>query len=314
MALTHIHNMTDPTQFVPEEIAAGIIKDVRHSSAIMRVAKQVPQSTLVKTYNTRTSGPSGYWVDDYARKTADAAVWDQINMFAHEIAVIVPVKERDLIGNPLDVWSEIKEDIVEAFAITFDSAAMFGTSSPYNWSILQAIQNVSHFHEEGVGADLADDLNLALGSVEEHNYGPTATVTTRAIRPRLRGLRDDQDAPIFQAAMTRDMVDAVYGTDLVYYVDASSWPTGLTALTGDWSTVHYSIVEGISYKLLTEAALTTITDDGGVALSLAERDMVALRATMYAGFRPTKDAALAALVQHSYYQNLGTPDTELATP
>jgi len=35
---------------------------------------------------------------------------------------------------------------------------------------------------------------------------------------------------------------------------------------------------------------------------------------MYAGFRPTKDAALAALVQHSYYQNLGTPDTELATP
>lgn len=314
MALTHIHNMTDPTQFVPEEVAAGIIKDVRHRSAIMSLGKQVQQNTLQRTYNVRDSGPAGYWVADFARKTADTASWSQINMFAHEIAVIVPVKERDLIGNPLDIWGEIKEDITEAFAITFDAAALFGTSSPYHWSILQAIQNVSHFNEEGGGVDLADDINLTMGDVEGHNYAPTATLALRSIKPRLRGLRDTNDAPIFQPAMTRDSQDTVYGTDLQYYIDAASWPDYLTCITGDWSTVHYSIVEGISYKLLTEATLTTVTDDAGVALSLAERDMVALRATMYVGFRPTKDAALAALVEHDWYQNTGTPDTQLDTP
>jgi len=314
MAITAWSAVTDPTQFVPEEVAAGIIKDVRHRSAIMQVARQVPQRTLQKTYNVRDSGPSGYWVDDLERKTADAAAWSQINMFAHEIAVIVPVKERDLIGNPLDVWGEIREDIVEAFAITFDSAALFGTSSPYNTDVLQQIAVSGQFVVEGTGVDLADDLNLTMGEIETHNYAPTATLTLRSIKPRLRGLRDQQDAPIFQPAMTRDMVDTVYGTDLVYYTDAASWQDHVTAILGDWSTVHYSIVEGITYKLLTEATLTTVVDGSGNPLSLAELDMVALRATMFAGFRPTKSDALAALVTTGFTNTPGTPDTTIATP
>ena len=85
MAITAWSAVTDPTQFVPEEVAAGIIKDVRHRSAVMQVAQQIPQRTLQKVFNVRDSGPSGYWVDDLERKTADAAAWSQINMFAQNI-------------------------------------------------------------------------------------------------------------------------------------------------------------------------------------------------------------------------------------
>lgn len=315
MALTSTTNVTSTSQFVPEEIASGIIKDVRHTSAVMQVARRVSQNTLQKTYNTRTSGPSGYWVDDLERKTADRAAWSQINMFAHEIAVIVPVKERDFIGNPIDVWAEIKEDIVEAFANTFDAAALFGTSSPYHWSYLQAVQANGGFVIEGTGADLADDINLAMGVVETNDYAPTAIVAKRSIKSRLRGLRDDNDQPIFQRAMTQDSADMVYGLDTSYYVDsASNWPSSVTALIADWSKCHYSVVEGIKYTILKEATLTTVTDGSGNPLALAELDMIALRATMFVGWRPTKDEACAAVVTSGFTSTPGTPDTELDTP
>jgi HK97 family phage major capsid protein len=314
MALTSTANVTSTGQFVPEEVASGIIKDVRHSSAVMQLAKKVTQNTLQKTYNTRVSGPSGYWVDDLERKTADKATWDQINMFAHEIAVIVPVKERDFIGNPLDIWAEIREDIVEAFAITFDSAALFGTSSPYNTDLLQQVAIAENFVVEGGGEDLADDISLTMGAVEASNYTPNGLLSLRSIKSRLRGLRTEDGVPIFQPNLTENSRDQVYGLPTSFYNDADSWQANVTAFVADWSQVHYSIVQGISYKLLSEATLTTVTDGSGNPLSLAELDMVALRATMFAGFRPIKPKAVAALVTSSFAGTPGTPSTSIGTP
>jgi HK97 family phage major capsid protein len=314
MALTSISNVTSTTQFIPEEIAAGIIKDVRHSSAVMQLAKRVPMNTLEKTYNKRVSGPGAYWVDDLERKTADKAAWDQFHMFAKELAVIVPVKERDFIGNPLDVWAEIKEDIVESFAIAFDSAALFGTSSPYNTDILQQIAIAQNFVVEGTGEDLADDISLAMGAVEAHNYDPNGYLSLRTIKARLRGLRATGGEPLFQQNLKEGTGYSVYGQNAAFYTDAASWQDNVTAILGDWSTVHYGVPQGISYKMLTEATLTTVTDGSGNPLSLAELDMVALRATMFIGFRPTKADALAALVETGFSSTPGTPDTTIATP
>lgn len=313
-ALTHIHDMTDPAQFVPEEVADGIIKDVMHTSAVMRLARKRTQNTLELTYNRRTGGPAGYWVEDMARKKADKATWDQFHMWAKEIAVIIPVYERDLIGNPLDIWTEMKQDVIEGFAITFDSAALFGTDSPYNAYLLQYAQLGGNIVEEGGGEDLADDISLTMGQVEAHNYDPNGILSLKTLKARLRGLRTTDGAPIFQPALTQNSRDQIYGMDNSFYIDAASWDADVTGFVCDWNTVEYSIVQGITYKLLTEATLTTITDDAGVALSLAERDMVALRATMYIGFRPTKEDAVAALVTHAFYQGTGTPDTGIDTP
>lgn len=314
MALTSTANVTSTSQFVPEEIADGIIKDVRHSSAVMRLGKRVRQNTLQMTYNRRVSGPSGYWVDDLERKTADRAAWDQINMFAHEIAVIVPVKERDFIGNPLDVWAEIREDIVEAFAITFDSAALFGSSSPYNTDVMQQVAIAGNYVVEGTGEDLADDISLTMGLIEAANRDPNGFLSLKTIKARLRGLRTQDGTPIFQPNLQQNSPDQIYGLDTAFYVDSDSWQDNVTAIVGDWSTVHYSVVQGISYKLLTEATLTTVTDGSGNPLSLAELDMIALRATMFAGFRPTRSDSLAALVETGYTNTPGTPDTGVDTP
>jgi HK97 family phage major capsid protein len=300
MALTRIQDVTSTSQFIPAEIASGIIKDVRHTSAVMARAKKVPMRTLTRTYNRRVSGPGAYWVADLQRKTADKAAWDQITMNAHELAVIVPVKERDFIGNPLDVWAEIREDIVEAFAIAFDSAALFGSTSPYTTSFMDAVVASNNYVAEGTGVDLGDDLNLAMGVLEGKNYDPNGFVSLRSLKPRLRGLRSDDNTPIIKTNMTQDAANAIHGQPVSFYKDSASWGANITALVADWDTVHFGVPEGISYKLLTEATLTTVTDVNGDPLALAELDMVALRATAFFGFLPTKQDACAALVEADY--------------
>jgi HK97 family phage major capsid protein len=135
-----------------------------------------------------------------------------------------------------------------------------------------------------------------------------------SIKSRLRGLRTEDDVPIFQTDLTQNSTDRVYGLPTSFYIDGDSWEDNVTAFVADWSKVHYSIVQGISYKLLTEATLTTVTDGSGNPLSLAELDMVALRATMYAGFRPIKAEAVAALVTSSFAGTPGTPGTSIGTP
>ena len=53
-------------------------------------------------------------------------------------------------------------------------------------------------------------------------------------------------------------------------------------------------VAGINYEILTEATLQGTLDSDGKPLSLAEQDMVAIKATMRLGFLVVKDDAFAA--------------------
>ena len=54
MALTTTSQITTTSQFVPEEVAAGIIKDVRHTSAVMRLARCRLDSRLYRLRSRET--------------------------------------------------------------------------------------------------------------------------------------------------------------------------------------------------------------------------------------------------------------------
>jgi HK97 family phage major capsid protein len=158
----------------------------------------------------------------------------------------------------------------------------------------------NHITEE-TGEDLADDINLAMGLVESANYGPNGCLSLRSLKARLRGLRATGGEPIFQPAMTQDSTDMIYGLNTAFYTDVASWDQAVTCIVGDWNQVYYSVVQGISYKILDQATLTTVTDGSGNPMALAELDMIALRATMFTGFLPVKaDEALAAVVTSGF--------------
>ena len=58
---------------------------------------------------------------------------------------------------------------------------------------------------------------------------------------------------------------------------------------------RYGILQNIEYAISEDATLTTIQDSEGNPINLFERDMFALRATMYVGFLTLKEDAFAAL-------------------
>ncbi|WP_142297695.1 phage major capsid protein, partial [Staphylococcus aureus] len=69
------------------------------------------------------------------------------------------------------------------------------------------------------------------------------------------------------------------------------------ALMGDWDYARYGILQGIEYAISEDATLTTLqaSDASDQPVSLFERDMFALRATMHIAYMNVKPEAFATL-------------------
>lgn len=72
-------------------------------------------------------------------------------------------------------------------------------------------------------------------------------------------------------------------------------------MLGDWDYARYGILQGIEYSISEDATLTTLDADdaSGKPVSLFERDMFALRATMHIGYMNVKPEAFGALTPAS---------------
>ena len=67
------------------------------------------------------------------------------------------------------------------------------------------------------------------------------------------------------------------------------------AIAGNWKYSLIGLRDQIQYETLREATLSTVTMADDKPLSLAENDMVAIKATMRLGFLPVKETAFAVL-------------------
>ena len=107
----------------------------------------------------------------------------------------------------------------------------------------------------------------------------------------MRGALDTNGQPIF------DGQNELLGLPIAYTQGASFDKTKAQALFGDWDYARYGILQGIEYAISEDATLTTLTADDatGQPVSLFERDMFALRATMHVAFMNVKPDAFAAI-------------------
>ena len=122
-----------------------------------------------------------------------------------------------------------------------------------------------------------------IAKAEESGYMPTGVMAAVQMRARLRGLTDKNGQPIFISGMqgkTNYMLD---GMEMSFPMNGAWDPTEALMVVGDFHQLVYSIRQDVTYKVLTEA---TIVDPGNkqVVYSLAQQDMVALRAVMRLGW------------------------------
>ncbi len=281
---------TDAEALIPDEISKEIIQGVPQQSAIMRLARKLPNmSRKQQTMPILSALATAYFVNgDTGLKQTTKQAWDKKSIVAEELAVIVPIPEAVLDDADYDMWGEIKPRIVEAFGIAFDQAGFYSTNKPSSWpeGLLVGATAAGNVVALGTNEDLYDDIlgeNGTLSKVELDGFNVTGHVGALAMKSRLRGLRDADKRPLFISNMQDSARYMLDGNEMVFPLNGAVDPEQSLLISGDWSQLVYAIRQDITYKVLTEAVIQDA--EGKILYNLAQQDMVALRAVMRLGWQ-----------------------------
>lgn len=262
---------------VLEEIVQGTVKQ----SVAMQLFRRLPNmSTDVMKMRVLDSLPISYWVNEGAnngRKGLTKMAWDRKYIIAEEIAVVLPIKENVLNDASIDIWSEVKPRITEAFAKKFDQAVFSGIDKPdgFRADLLTSITNAGSFITQGAGDNLYSVIDKAMAKVEESDYEPNGLVGGLSLKSKFRNMLDTTGQPLNTTEI---------GSLSRYYVSNGAWDkTKALMIVGDFSQAVYSIRQDVTYKLLTEGVIQD-PDTGNILYNLGQDDMVALRCVMRVGW------------------------------
>nr|DAM61513.1 MAG TPA: Major capsid protein [Caudoviricetes sp.] len=280
---------------VPEKQGDLVIKQVVDDSLVTKLAKYEEMDSLRKKFTYLAEGPGAYWVSEGEKIQTSKAKWLSVDMEAHKLAVIIPVSNEFLNFTVTDFFNQMKPKIAEAFQATFDKSVLFGGEDspfPKGLSVLERATTEGNIITQSDSP--YSDINDLMALIEDADLEPQAIATTRSYNKDLRGALDERKLPIFNGP--RDGVTAeVLGLPIVYGNKKAWDKEKAVAITGDFDNLFYGIPQGIEYKILEEATLSTIVGEDGAPINLAERDMVGLRATMYVAFLTVKPDAFAVL-------------------
>lgn len=282
---------TDAGALIPEEVSREIIQAVPEQSAVMRMARRLPNMTRSQLRLPVLSGliTASFVTGDTGLKQTSEVAWQNKYINAAELAVIVPIPEAVLDDADYDVWGEVRPRIVEAFGKAFDAAVLYGTNKPSDWpaGLVTGATAASQAVTLGTGADLYDDImgvNGVVAKVEEDGFMATGHIAALALRAKLRALRDGGTGlPIFNRTPQAATPYELDGVPVDFPKNGAVDSAQSLLVSGDWTQLVYSIRQDVTYKVLTEAV---IQDAGGtIQYNLAQQDMVALRVVMRLGWQ-----------------------------
>ena len=281
---------------VANEIFEGVVRESKALSMFRRLPNMTSDKTKLRVLD---SLPIAYFVDESTnngRKNLTKMAWDKKYINAAELAVIVPIKENVLNDTSIDIWSEVKPRIVEAFGNKIDNAIFNGTDKPADWRAGLIPSIVTAGAEVTEGDNLYSDINDVMTKVEESGYNVTGLLGGVGLKGKFRMLTDTTGQPI-------------KGTEIdslpKAFLDNGAWDkTKSVLIAGDFSQAVYAIRQDVTYKVLTEAVIQD-PSSGDILYNLAQDDMVALRVVMRLGWEiPNPVNALNETTKRFPFANL----------
>lgn len=271
---------TDVEALIETQVADEIFQGVTKESKALSMFRRLPNMSSDKTkLRVLDSLPVAYFVDETTnngRKNTSKQAWANKYINAAELAVIIPIKENLLNDADVDLWSEIRPRVVEAFAKKIDNAMFFGVDKPTDWraglvpSVIAAGAEVEET-ENG----LYSDINDVMTKVEESGYDVNAILGGVGLKGKFRMMTDRNGQPLNTTEI---------GSIRREFMDNGVWDKNTsTLIAGDFSQAVYAIRQDVTYKVLTEAVIQD-PSDGSILYNLAQDDMVALRVTMRLGW------------------------------
>lgn len=277
--------------FVPVEQAKTIMKDIARGSSILRLSKVEPMTSETKKIPVMTGGPGAYWVGEAERIKTSEATWIFPEITAKKIAVIIPVTKEKLNDTTIAVFEELKPAIAEAFYTAIDAACLFGTNSPFTKNVLKSATDAENVVVDGTSS-LDLDASDVMALIEDAGLDVNGFAAHFGIKNRLRKLRDKDGNQLYVNGIDQK---EFYNSPIEFSRNGAWDKTKAELIAGDWSKSLVGIREGLEYEILKEATLQGTLGADGKPISLAEQDMIAIKATMRLGYLPIKDEAFAIL-------------------
>lgn len=264
---------------IDTQVANEIFADVQKESKLLSLGRRLPNMTSDKTKLRVSDGlPVAYFVDETknnGRKNITTSMWKNVFITAEELAVIVPIKENLLNDLSVNLWPEIKPQLVTAMAQKIDAAAFGGVDAPTSWGagvIPSIIAKGKSVTETG---NLYSDINDTMTEVEESGFNVNTLLGGVGLKGKFRMMTDTTGQPLAATEISGLRRE---------YLDNGAWDkTQATLIAGDFSNLVYAIRQDITYKVLEEAIIQNPAD-GTILYNLAQEDMVALRVTFRLGY------------------------------
>ena len=265
---------------VPTEIAQEVIKNVIEQASILKVCKHETMLSDKKTMPKLTDSGSASWVAEGEAIKTTLPKFEYPQLKACKLAVIVPVTREKIDDTVINVMDEVKQAMADAFAAAIDKAMIFGVESPFETNLISAIDTQKVVKT----ADLDKDISNAMGLVEDNNYNCTDILMGTAQKRTLRELANDNS---YKGAIS---LSSAYETPINF---VKNWDnTQAVTITGDFSKAIVGTRDGMTYEILKEATI----ESGGETINLAQRDMIAIKATIRLGFLVAEPKAFSMVV------------------
>lgn len=279
---------TDAEALFAEAVAPRVVEATTERSVALSTLPVIPMGTATTRIPVLSALPTGaFLAADQDVKPLSTAAWDKKIITAEEVAVIVPISETVIADSSgVDVVGKVVELIAQEFARVIDAAIFFGTGAPTTFPTggIFGVANTAGQTLDATGV-AADDFNALLGILEAAGFDPTDVYAGRALKSALRGQKDGSGTAIYNPLDGGVNAGTLYGVPLAYPLGWDA--TKADALAVDDTGVVIGLRQDLQTKILTEATLTGFGN-------LAEKDSIAVRATMRLGFQIANPVTLHA--------------------
>jgi HK97 family phage major capsid protein len=280
-------------------MVAQVIQEATKSSSALSLCRQVTMAAGTLRQPVLTALPSAYWVsgDTGLKQTSDVD-WDNVDLVAEELAVIVPVPEAYIADSGVPIWSEVRPLLGQAIGSLVDQAVIFGTNAPSTFgdSIYEVGTAAGNSIQAGTGDDLAQDISDLGVLLAEQGYALNGFMTKPGFQWQLVGLRSADGIPVYTTSLTGGAGAGLYGMPLNEVSNGAWDSTSASLIGGDFSKAIIGVRQDISVKIFDQGVISD--GNGAIVLNLMQQDSVAMRVTARFGFAtakpvtPLEDSAL----------------------
>lgn len=276
--------MQSDANLLPIEWAREVIKEMSHSSAVLQLSRRVQMSTRQQRLPVASVLAGAYWVGESANdftnlKQQTNAEWNGINLNVEELAVLVAIPHAYEDDNAFPVWDETRPQIVEAMGAALDAAVLFSVNKPSTWptAIMPSITAAGQIVTEGEsGEDLAADIALSAGELNEVGFNTTGFIAQPGFGWRLVGLRSNEGIPIYQTNLAGPVTKGLYGFPMQEVMNGAWNSDEAVLIHGDWSKSIVGIRQDITFSRHDSGI---ISDSGGnVVFNAMQQDSTIWRA------------------------------------